>query len=134
MSEHKPRILFVDDDSSLRKIFTKYLEEAGYVVALAVDGQEALEQVRQEPPALIVLDVMLPKMNGYEVCATLKRDPATRPIPIIMYTAKGQPREHFVGFMFGADAYLGKPASAKELLQHIARLLAGSSPSDVPAG
>jgi DNA-binding response OmpR family regulator len=122
-SAGKPTVLLVDDDAGMLKIFAKYLEHAGYAVATAGDGEEALARVKACLPHLVILDIMLPKLNGYEVCTALKQDPATRRIPIIMFTAKGEPQEHVVGLMMGADAYLNKSTSSQELLAQVHRLL-----------
>jgi len=124
MAEPKRRVLLVDDDPSMRKIFSRHLEVAGFSVTNAADGEEALVAARRQPPELIILDVMLPKLNGYEVCQQLKQDPATKEIPVIMFTAKGYPEERLTGFMFGANAYLSKTCQAKELLDQVKQLLA----------
>lgn len=117
-------MLLVDDDPSMLKIFSRYLEAAGFEVARAVNGEEALVAAHQQSPELIILDVMLPKLNGYEVCQKLKQDPATKRIPVILFTAKGEPEEQVTGFMFGANAYLSKTCQAKELLDQVTQLLA----------
>lgn len=127
MSESAKRILLVDDDASMVKVFSKYLEVEGFQVEVATDGQDAIDKVKQRHPDLIVLDIMLPKLNGYEVCAKLKRDDETKHIPVIMFTAKGAPQEHFVGLMFGADAYLSKSAERKELIDQVKDLLNSSA-------
>ena len=121
------RILLVDDDLSMLKIFRKHLELAGYQVDEAVDGEGAFEKIRHDPPDLIILDIMLPKLNGYEVCAKLKEDTVYQHIPIIMFTAKGMPQEHVTGLMFGAQVYLSKTCSAGELLGHVKELLSRSA-------
>ena len=120
------RILLVDDDASIQKVYSKRLEVAGYEVVQAMDGEEALAKARQGKLDLIILDIMMPKLNGYEVCAQLKQDPATKAIPIIMFTAKGQLQEHVVGLMFGADAYISKVARSDVLLESIKQFLPSS--------
>ncbi len=126
-TDGKRRILLVDDDASMLKVFSRRLEHAGYEVLKAVDGEEALTKVREQPPDLIVLDIMMPKLNGYEVCTRLKQDQTTSHIPIIMFTAKGRPQEHLAGLMLGASAYISKSCQASELLDQIHRLLSNSS-------
>ena len=128
----KRRILLVDDDADMRKLFTKRLELAGYEVVQAVDGEEALTQVNEQVPDLIILDIMLPKINGYEVCAKLKKGRATRRIPIVMFTAKGQPQEHIEGVIAGADAYISKLCPPQELLERVRLLLPASARPQEP--
>lgn len=123
MKMTKRRVLLVDDDPSILKIFSKHLELAGYEVVNASDGEEALAEIQREPPDLIILDIMLPKLNGYEVCTKLKEDDVHQHIPIIMFTAKGKPQEHVTGLMFGAEAYLSKTCSSGELLGQVKTLL-----------
>ena len=123
----KRRILFVDDEESIRQTIGKRLEVAGFEVLTAANGEDALVQAQTGRADLVILDVMLPKLNGYEVCAKLKQDPAHAKLPVIMFTAKGDnPQDHLVGAMFGADAYLSKTVGFKELLSHIETLLKAS--------
>ena len=126
MSDQKQRILLVDDDPSVLKVYTKRLEVAGYDVRWAVDGEEALDRVREQPPDLIILDIMMPKLNGYEVCARLKQGRTTSHIPIISFTAKGQPKDRMAGMPLGADAYISKSCSAEVLLEQIKAMLSRS--------
>ena len=119
----KPRILLVDDEPSIVKVVTKRLEVEGYEVLIAMDGQEALRLAQQAHPALIILDIMLPKLNGYEVCRLLKFDQKFQHIPILMFTAKAQEKDEELARECGADAYLRKPFKAPELLEHMATLL-----------
>jgi DNA-binding response OmpR family regulator len=128
MGDVTPRILLADDDQGLLKVLGRHLETAGFEVVTAVDGDETLARVRAGPVDLIILDVMMPKKNGYEVCAQLKQDPATRQIPIIIYTAKGQRAQHLVGHLLGADAYVSKPFGSKELIEQVRMLLKGRPP------
>ena len=123
------KILLVDDEPSMVQLVRRRLEEEGYQVVIAVDGQEAVDKARTERPDLIVLDVMLPKLMGFSVCARLKTDPQYARIPIILLTAKSQTKDEELGRTAGADAYIRKPFESKELLAAIARLLApGPSP------
>ena len=128
----KRRLLVVDDEPSIAKIVRKQLEVAGYDVTVAVDGLEGLTKARELMPELIVLDVMLPKMNGTEVCTTLKGDPKTQAIPILMLTAKAQRQDKDIVLQAGANAFLTKPFQLEELLSKIKALLdqtgAGGSP------
>ena len=125
MAERKPRILLVDDDPGVLKVYGKRLEVAGYQVIRSVNGEEALELAKARQPDLVVLDIMLPKMNGYEVCDKLKKGRATKHIPVLMFTAKERPQEHVAGALFGADVYVSKSCPTKVLLDQIKLLLFG---------
>ncbi len=117
------RILVVDDETELLDLVKMRLEANGYQVATACDGQEGLEKARTQPPDLIILDLMLPKLNGYEVCRLLKFDQKFQSIPIVMFTARAQDKDERLGMECGADAYIRKPFKAQELLDHIKRLV-----------
>lgn len=119
----RPRILLVDDEPSLVKIVSRRLEAEGFEVCTAIDGEEALRQVVAQNPQLIILDVMLPKFNGYDVCKKIKADTRYQKIPILLFTARVQERDEKIGFESGADAYLRKPFRAPELLEKIRGLL-----------
>ena len=123
----KRRILVVDDEPSIAKILRKQLEVAGFDVAVAVDGADALVKVREFRPDLMVLDVMLPKLNGHQVCAALKRDVELKQIPVLMLTAKAQRKDQDEGLLSGADAFLTKPFQLDELLGQVRRLLGDSA-------
>ncbi|MGD1850791.1 MAG: response regulator transcription factor RpaB [Cyanophyceae cyanobacterium] len=114
------KILIVDDEPALRLILTTRLSLAGYQVITAADGEEALEVFAKENPDLIVLDVMMPKMDGYGVCQALRQD---SDVPIIMLTALGDVGDRITGLQLGADDYLAKPFSPKELEARIACVL-----------
>ena len=122
------RLLLVDDESSIRKVIGERLKNKGFDVLLAENGEEALAKAQQEKPDLIILDIMLPKINGYEVCTILKREPAFKEIPIVIFTAKGQQKEHLAGMMCGADAYISKTCEFDVLLEQILLLLAHQPP------
>lgn len=107
-----PRILVVDDDPTVAEIVVKYLERDGYEADAVGDGTTALERARAAPPELVVLDLMLPGLDGLEVCRQL-RDIA--PVPVIMLTARGEEEDRVVGLELGADDYLAKPFSPREL-------------------
>ena len=121
--EDSPKILLVADEPSLVKIVSRRLEAEGFKVCVAMDGEEALRQVVAEEPRLIILDVMLPKLTGYDVCKKLKADPKYKKIPIVLFTAKVQARDETIGFEAGADAYVRKPFRAAELIEKIQILL-----------
>ena len=124
MADGQKRILVVDDEPSIVKIIRKQLEICGYAVAVASDGEDGLKQATEQLPDLIVLDVMLPKKNGFEVCTTLKQQATTAKIPILMLTARAQRRDYDEGVGHGANAFLTKPFSLDELAKKIAELLA----------
>ena len=128
----KPRILLVDDEPSIVKMVGKRLEIEGFEVVVAVDGQEGLAKARAENPALIVLDLMLPKLNGYEVCTMLKQDPRYQKIPIVLFTAKTQEKDEKLGMECGANGYVRKPFRAQELLEKIRSLLPAAPPATSP--
>lgn len=117
------RILVVDDSDNIRNVLQMNFEWLGYEVVCATDGEEALRLVAEEPPDLIILDVMMPRFNGYQVCRSLKADPRLKDIPVIFLTAKDQKEDRFWGKDCGADEYLTKPFSAAKLERVIERLL-----------
>ena len=123
----KPRILVVDDEPLIVKLLAKHLEAEGFTVLTATDGYEALTKARAESPDLILLDVILPKLNGYEVCTMLKQDTRHQNIPIVMLTAKAQEKDERLGKDCGADVYLRKPLRIQPLLERI-RALLGEAP------
>lgn len=120
------RILVVDDEARIVTVIQKRLESAGYEVITAMDGTEALTKARAENPDLIVLDLILPKLNGYQVCSILKRDSFYKQIPILMLTARSQERDIDEGMRVGADAYMTKPFKNDILLGQIEQLLTKS--------
>lgn len=119
----KMKILIVDDELELVEILSIRLEAHNYQVATAFDGQEALDKARSEKPDLIILDLMLPKLDGYKVCRMLKFDEKYRHIPIIIFTARSQDADIKLGEEVGADAYITKPFEADILLGKIEQLL-----------
>ena len=123
------RILLVDDELELGKLVKMRLEANGYELLMAFDGQTALDKVHAERLDLIILDLMLPKMNGYEVCTVLKQDGRYQKIPIIIFTAMAQTKDETLAKECGADAYLRKPFQADQLLKMIASLLSTASTS-----
>jgi two-component system, OmpR family, alkaline phosphatase synthesis response regulator PhoP len=116
------RILVVDDDRHIVRLVQVNLERAGYTVLTAFDGIEALEKVKQENPDMVVLDVMMPRMDGFEVLRNLQADPHTSSIPVIMLTAKAQDADIFRGWASGVSSYLTKPFNPRELLVFVERI------------
>lgn len=116
------KILAVDDEKHIVRLVQVNLERAGYEVVTANDGKEALQKVAEENPDLVVLDVMMPYMDGFEVLQNLRRSPATRDIPVIMLTAKAQDADVFKGWQSGVDCYLTKPFNPMELLSFVKRI------------
>ena len=127
------KILLVDDEPSIVKMVGKRLEVEGFDVMVAMDGQDALKKAQADSPQLIILDLMLPKLNGYEVCTMLKQDGRYQHIPVILFTAKTQEKDAQMGLACGANAYLRKPFQAKELLDQIRALVNQPSATDGPA-
>lgn len=117
------KILLVDDEPGILIMVANRLKANGYEVLSAKDGQMGLEMAKMEKPDLIILDIMLPKMDGYRVCSFLKKDSRYAKIPIVMFTAKAQHRDMELGNEVGADAYIVKPFDAQVLLAKIEELL-----------
>jgi two-component system phosphate regulon response regulator PhoB len=128
------RILVVEDEKDLQEVLAYNLRQAGHAVALADDGRAALDLARAQPPDLILLDLMLPDLAGTEVCRALKSDPATRHVPVVMVTAKGDEIDRVVGFELGADDYVVKPYSVRELVLRLHAILRRRSAPPDPAG
>lgn len=124
MSEKK-RILVIEDEEAMVDLVKMRLEANGYEVITAYDGQEGLDKARKLEPDLIILDLMLPKMDGYKVCGLLKADTRYSKIPVIMFTAKVQEDDVKLGKEVGADAYITKPFEPQTLLGEIEALLQG---------
>jgi DNA-binding response OmpR family regulator len=125
----RSKILVVDDEPEAVELVEFNLEQAGFSVVTAADGTEALGKARANSPSLIVLDLMLPEITGLEVCKILRRDPITATIPIIMLTAKAAEIDRVLGLELGADDYITKPFSPRELVLRVKKLLQrGQSP------
>jgi DNA-binding response OmpR family regulator len=118
------RILIADDEPNILISLEYLMKREGYEVSVARDGQEALELLRRERPALVLLDVMMPKKTGFEVCQELRADEAIRGTRVLMLTAKGRETDVAKGLGVGADAYMTKPFSTKELVQKVREMLA----------
>jgi DNA-binding response OmpR family regulator len=117
------KILIVDDEPNIVMSLEFLMKKAGFDVAVAVDGEDALAQVARLNPDLVLLDVMMPKKSGYEVCEALRSDPARAGMKIVMLTAKGRDTEVAKGMALGADAYVTKPFSTKDLVIQVTELL-----------
>lgn len=128
----KSKILLVDDEPDALEVLGFKLREAGFAPSFASDGAKALAAVRADRPDLIVLDLMLPAVDGLEVCKILRRDPATAAIPILMLTAKAAEMDRVLGLELGADDYVTKPYSPRELVLRIKKLLTRTKASDDP--
>jgi len=126
MGEESRKILIVDDEPDVASLLNLMLKSKGYETIIAGDGQEALEKARHEKPDLIVLDIMLPRLDGYKVARMLKFDEKFSHIPIIMVTAKIQEKDKKTGLEMGADAYVTKPFDTAMLLEKINEVLAKS--------
>jgi DNA-binding response OmpR family regulator len=120
------RVLIADDEPNIVASLEFLMEQAGYEVKVAANGQEALELAASFRPDLVLLDVMMPGKNGYEVCQSLKSDPATRAVKVIMLSAKGRDIEVAKGLEPGADAYVTKPFSTRDLVAQIRDMLGGA--------
>ena len=117
------RVLVVEDEPDIRDLLAFHLEREGYQVTRATTGPEALRQLRVAPPDLVILDLMLPEMDGLEVCRRLRAEPVTAALPVIMLTAKGDEVDRVVGLEIGADDYVVKPFSPKEMLARVRAVL-----------
>jgi two-component system phosphate regulon response regulator PhoB len=123
-------VLVVEDEPDIRGLIVHHLERDGFRCRTAASGGEALARVRSAPPDLVVLDLMLPGMDGLEVCRRLRGDPATAALPIIMLTAKADEIDRVVGLEMGADDYLAKPFSTKELVARVRAVLRRARPGE----
>ena len=119
----KQKILVVDDEPDALELIEFNLRAAGFDVLTAADGAEALKKVKQNPPALVLLDLMLPEVDGLEICKILRRDPATAGVPVIMVTAKAAEIDRVLGLELGADDYVTKPFSPRELVLRVKSVL-----------
>ena len=123
MDKGKKKLVIVDDEQDILKTLKIFFEAEGFDVVTASDGVEALDKIRKEKPHLIILDIMLPKLDGYKVCRILKFDKKYRSIPIVMFTAKAQEEDERMGREVRADAYITKPFGLDVLLVKIKELL-----------
>jgi two-component system phosphate regulon response regulator PhoB len=127
------RVLIVDDDPDILRLVSYNMGQAGFEVIAASTGRKALEMAQKQHPDLIILDLMLPDVDGMEVCRTLRQQYPSRRIPIIMLTARGDEIDRVVGFELGADDYVAKPFSPRELVLRVKSILrrSGGEPADV---
>ncbi len=123
------KILVAEDERDIRELIGHALRFAGFEVVLVANGTEALEQTVSEQPDLVILDVRMPKLTGYEVCQRLKGDPATRSIPVVFLSAKGQESEIEQGLAAGAEAYILKPFGPEDLANQVRQILLRSGRS-----
>jgi DNA-binding response OmpR family regulator len=128
---NKDKILIVEDDKNISKLVKYNLEKAGFKCTIAGTGEEALKVLDKEPVDLVVLDIMLPKMDGLEVCRHIKQEKNSAHIPVVMLTAKGEEVDRIVGFELGADDYIVKPFSPRELVLRIKAILKRLKPEEV---
>jgi two-component system alkaline phosphatase synthesis response regulator PhoP/two-component system response regulator VicR len=124
------KILVCDDERHIVRLIQVNLERQGWNVVTAYDGKEGLEKVASEKPDLLVLDVMMPYMDGFEVLKSIRKDPSTEKLPVIMLTAKAQDKDVFEGYHYGADMYLTKPFNPRELVTFVKRIAQGGSNGD----
>ena len=131
----RPRILIIEDERGLTDVLTYNLQREGYDVLVSHDGQEGLRKAQMQLPDLILLDLMLPKMDGLDVCRELRSGERTRNVPILMLTARAEETDQIVGFTLGADDYVTKPFNVKVLMQRVKalqrRVDTGSDQGDV---
>lgn len=119
----KKKILICDDEPYILESVSYIARQAGYDFSTAEDGEQSLEIAKKEKPALILLDINMPKLTGYEICERLKGDPETKDIHIIMLTARGQERDERIGMEAGADEYITKPFSPRNLRKRMDEIL-----------
>lgn len=116
-------ILVVDDDHAILKFVTLILENEGYRVVSARDGEEGLQKVREAPPDLVLADIIMPRKNGYQLCRAIKEDSRLRSLPVLFLSGKSQPSDRFWAKRVGGDGFLAKPFDPADLLREIAALL-----------
>jgi two-component system alkaline phosphatase synthesis response regulator PhoP len=119
----KAKILVVDDEVNITQILEFSIGAEGYEVITASNGEEAVEKARREQPDLIILDIMMPRIDGYEACRILKSNPLTKNIPVVLLTAKGRDIDKRLGYEVGATDYIIKPFSPNKLIERIQELL-----------
>src|SRR5471030_544386 len=123
MTAMATRVLVVEDDPDIAELVARYLDKAGFAIERAASGRDALQAIKARPPDLLVLDLMLPHVDGLEVCRLVRANDKTAAIPIIMLTARAEESERIVGLELGADDYLAKPFSPNELVARVRALL-----------
>jgi two-component system alkaline phosphatase synthesis response regulator PhoP len=123
------RILIIEDDKDIVELVRYNLEKEGFQVSAAGDGMNGLAQVKKSPPDLLLLDLMLPRLSGLEICKEIRREAALNRLPILMLTARGEETDRVVGLELGADDYVTKPFSPRELVARIKALLRRTAPA-----
>ena len=118
-------ILIVDDSSTLREMVAGVLLEAGMSILEAQDGAEAQEKIAASPPDLVILDIVMPSMNGYDLCRWIKSNPNTENLPVVICSSKGEEFDRYWGMKQGADAYIAKPFRPDEMVETVKQLLRG---------
>ncbi|MGQ9638357.1 MAG: response regulator [Thermodesulfobacteriota bacterium] len=117
------RILIIEDEIDIVNLLSYHFQQVGFTVSTALDGFEGLKKAKKERPSIIILDIMLPELDGKDVCRALKADPLTKSIPILMLTAKSEEVDRIIGFELGADDYVTKPFSPRELVLRVKAIL-----------
>ncbi|HET8577852.1 MAG TPA: response regulator [Methylomirabilota bacterium] len=123
------RVLIVEDEPDIRDLLAFHLEREGFQVSKLRSGADALRQIKASPPDLVLLDIMLPELDGLEVCRRLRREPATAAVPVVMLTAKGDEIDRVLGLELGADDYIVKPFSPKEVVARVRAVLRRARPA-----
>lgn len=116
-------VLIVDDSPTVRELLSEQLKRSGFIVVEAVDGEEAIEKIKENTPDLVVTDIVMPRKNGYELCRWIKNDPQIKHIPVVMCTSKSEEFDVYWGMKQGADAYITKPYHPPDLLDAVKKLL-----------
>jgi len=124
-----PKVLIIEDDADIAALIAHYLEKAGYGCEVVPDGGRALVRAKESVPELVILDLMLPGLNGLEICRALRTNESTATVPIIMLTARGEESERILGLEMGADDYVVKPFSPQELMARVRALLRRTTPT-----
>jgi two-component system alkaline phosphatase synthesis response regulator PhoP len=132
MSVVHQKILVVDDEKALISLVALHMRTAGYEVLMAHDGWSAIDICKRDKPDLVILDLMLPKLNGWEVCRRLRQDQETKDVAVVMLSARGEVEDKLRGFDVGADDYVTKPFSPRELVARVKRILARTAASAKP--
>ena len=121
--EGRSRVLIVEDEPHIIESLSFVLGREGFLVSSALDGEAAVEVLRRDPPDLVILDVMLPRLNGFEVLKLAKSDPALKSIPVIILTAKGQQQDRHLAEEIGSDGFMTKPFSNRDVIDNVRRLI-----------
>ncbi|MBE9031878.1 response regulator [filamentous cyanobacterium LEGE 11480] len=116
-------VLVVDDSATAREMLVAELQRCGFRVMAAADGMEAMEHIKVAPPALVITDLIMPRVNGYELCRNIKSDPRTQNVPVIMCSTKAEEFDRYWGMKQGADAYITKPYQPKDMINAVKYLL-----------